>query len=124
MPVYEYACGKCGHEFEAEQRITEPPLKTCPRCRARKLKRLISQTSFVLKGSGWYADLYSSKAKPETETPRTRSPTRPPRSPRRPATARPPQPTSGDGAAPPSDPKPKKKREGKPGKSKGSKAAA
>ena len=66
MPVYEYACSKCGHEFEAEQRITEPPLKTCPRCRARKLKRLISQTSFVLKGSGWYADLYSSKAKPES----------------------------------------------------------
>ena len=66
MPVYEYACSKCGHEFEAEQRITEEPLKTCPRCRARKLKRLISQTSFVLKGSGWYADLYASKAKPES----------------------------------------------------------
>jgi putative FmdB family regulatory protein len=60
MPVYEYACEKCGHEFEAEQRITEAPLKTCPRCRARKVRRLISQTSFVLKGGGWYSDLYSS----------------------------------------------------------------
>src|SRR5262245_10243765 len=67
MPVYVYACEKCGHEFEAEQRITEDPLKTCPRCRARKLKRLISQTSFVLKGGGWYADLYSSKGKSESK---------------------------------------------------------
>ncbi len=66
MPVYEYACEKCGHEFEAEQRITEDPLKTCPKCRARKLKRLISQTSFVLKGGGWYADLYASKSGKDT----------------------------------------------------------
>ncbi len=63
MPIYEYACGKCGHEFEAEQRITEDPIKTCPECRSRKVKKLISQTSFVLKGSGWYSDLYSSPGK-------------------------------------------------------------
>ena len=60
MPIYEYLCGKCDHEFEREQRITDPPLKTCPECRSRKLKKLISRTSFVLKGSGWYSDLYSS----------------------------------------------------------------
>lgn len=60
MPIYEYACDKCGHEFEAEQRITDAPLKSCPACRGRKVRRLISQTSFVLKGSGWYSDLYSS----------------------------------------------------------------
>ncbi len=61
MPTYEYACEKCGHEFEREQRITEDPVKTCPECRARKVRRLISNTSFVLKGSGWYSDLYSSQ---------------------------------------------------------------
>jgi putative FmdB family regulatory protein len=61
MPIYEYACDKCDHEFEAEQRITDPPVKTCPECRGRKVRRLISRTSFVLKGSGWYSDLYSSK---------------------------------------------------------------
>jgi putative FmdB family regulatory protein len=60
MPIYEYACDKCGHEFEAEQRITDAPLKSCPACRGRKVRRLISRTSFVLKGSGWYSDLYSS----------------------------------------------------------------
>jgi putative FmdB family regulatory protein len=64
MPIYEYLCEKCGHEFEREQRITEDPVKTCPECRAKKVRRLISRTAFVLKGSGWYSDLYSS-AKPE-----------------------------------------------------------
>jgi putative FmdB family regulatory protein len=63
MPIYEYLCEKCGHEFEREQRITEDPVKTCPKCRAKKVRRLISRTGFVLKGSGWYSDLYSS-AKP------------------------------------------------------------
>jgi putative FmdB family regulatory protein len=60
MPTYEYQCEKCGHEFEREQRITEDPVKTCPSCRARKVRRLISRTAFVLKGSGWYSDLYAS----------------------------------------------------------------
>ena len=60
MPIYEYACAGCDSEFEIEQRITDDPVKTCPKCRSRKVKRLISQTSFVLKGGGWYADAYSS----------------------------------------------------------------
>jgi putative FmdB family regulatory protein len=66
MPIYEYLCDKCEREFEAEQRITEDPIRSCPHCRSRKVRRLISQTSFVLKGSGWYSDLYSSsKSKSE-----------------------------------------------------------
>jgi putative FmdB family regulatory protein len=60
MPIYEYRCEKCGHEFEREQRITEPAIKRCPACKSQKAKRLISNTSFVLKGAGWYKDLYSS----------------------------------------------------------------
>jgi len=60
MPIYEYACEKCGHEFEREQRITDAPVKTCPACRSRKVRRLISRTAFVLKGGGWYSDLYAS----------------------------------------------------------------
>lgn len=60
MPVYEYICKACDHEFEREQRITDSPVKKCPQCGAMKAKRLISRTSFVLKGGGWYSDLYSS----------------------------------------------------------------
>jgi putative FmdB family regulatory protein len=60
MPTYEYMCQKCEHEFEREQRISDPAVKTCPKCKARRVKKLISRTSFVLKGGGWHSDLYAS----------------------------------------------------------------
>jgi putative FmdB family regulatory protein len=63
MPTYEYVCKACNHEFEKEQRISDAPLKTCPQCKAKQAKRLISRTSFHLKGGGWYSDLYSSTGK-------------------------------------------------------------
>ena len=56
MPIYEYTCKKCGN-FEAMQRITEDPLKKCPTCGA-KVTKLISQSAFHLKGSGWYMTDY------------------------------------------------------------------
>jgi putative FmdB family regulatory protein len=64
VPIYEYECAKCG-EFEITQRITDPTLKKCPTCKG-KVKRLISTTSFQLKGSGWYVTDYgkSGGAKP------------------------------------------------------------
>ena len=58
MPFYEYRCGKCAHEFEQMQRITDPPVHKCPKCGKKAVERLISRTSFVLKGSGWYATDY------------------------------------------------------------------
>jgi putative FmdB family regulatory protein len=57
MPIYEYECEKCG-EFEQMQRITDPPLARCPTCK-RKIRRLISNTSFQLKGTGWYVTDYA-----------------------------------------------------------------
>ena len=72
MPIYEYACKACGHEFEREQRISEAPIKKCPSCGALKARRQISRTSFVLKGGGWYNDLYGAaklaKTGPEDAT--------------------------------------------------------
>jgi putative FmdB family regulatory protein len=59
MPIYEYRCPKCG-EFEQMQRITDPPLQRCPTCR-KKLTKLISSTSFQLKGAGWYVTDYANK---------------------------------------------------------------
>ena len=63
MPIYEYRCRKCGKQFEYMQRMSEGPKRKCEECGALALERLISSTSFQLKGSGWYKDLYSS-AKP------------------------------------------------------------
>ncbi len=57
MPIYEYRCAKCG-TFEVTQGIKEPGLKRCPTCKG-KVERLLSATSFVLKGSGWYATDYA-----------------------------------------------------------------
>jgi putative FmdB family regulatory protein len=57
MPIYEYCCKNCG-VFEVTQRITENPLAACPTCEG-EVHRLISLTSFVLKGNGWYATDYA-----------------------------------------------------------------
>ncbi|MDD9304210.1 MAG: zinc ribbon domain-containing protein [Desulfobacter sp.] len=57
MPVYEYQCQECGRIEEAFQRISAPPLEVCPHCSGR-LKKLISQSSFHLKGTGWYVTDY------------------------------------------------------------------
>ncbi len=59
MPTYEYSCTSCG-TFDVEQRITEPALDTCDKC-GGPVKRLISRSSFALRGGGWYADGYASK---------------------------------------------------------------
>jgi len=59
MPIYEYACLKCRKHHEIMQKITEAPLTICPSC-GGSMKKLISNTSFVLKGTGWYATDYAS----------------------------------------------------------------
>jgi putative FmdB family regulatory protein len=59
MPVYEYRCQKCG-DFEITQKITDKPLAKCPTCKS-KVKKLISNTSFQLKGTGWYITDYARK---------------------------------------------------------------
>jgi putative FmdB family regulatory protein len=62
MPTYEYGCEACGHEWEETQRITEAAKEVCPKCAERKAHRLISGgTNFILKGGGWYSDLYASQ---------------------------------------------------------------
>lgn len=61
MPIYEYKCQKCGYEFEQLQKATEEPLHTCPECGKKKLVKLISNTSFQLKGSGWYVTDFKDK---------------------------------------------------------------
>jgi putative FmdB family regulatory protein len=58
MPIYEYECEKCGR-FEVMQKITEDALTECIKCKS-PVHRLVSLSSFALKGGGWYKDLYSS----------------------------------------------------------------
>lgn len=54
MPIYEYRCDKCGHEFETIQKISEAPLETCPECAENGLRKKVSAAGFRLKGGGWY----------------------------------------------------------------------
>ena len=66
MPIYEYQCNKCG-VIEVTQRITEKALSKCPTCKS-KVKRLISNTSFQLKGTGWYITDYARKGQTNGES--------------------------------------------------------
>ena len=61
MPIYEYQCKKCGHQTELWQKFSDPPLARCERCNG-KMKKLISQSTFHLKGGGWYVTDYASKS--------------------------------------------------------------
>jgi putative FmdB family regulatory protein len=61
MPIYEYECTKCGSIEEAWQKFSDRPLETCKHCSGR-LHKLISQSSFHLKGTGWYATDYANKS--------------------------------------------------------------
>jgi len=60
MPVYEYECGSCGGRFEVMQKFSDPEMTTCRLCGASPVRKVLSPTAFVLKGSGWYATDYAS----------------------------------------------------------------
>ena len=69
MPTYEYACSSCNNEWEFEQSIKDNAITECPKCHQQTAKRQISRgTGFILKGSGWYSDLYSSSSNKPAET--------------------------------------------------------
>jgi len=54
MPIYEYRCDNCAHEFETIQKVADEPLKTCPACSEEALRKKVSAAGFRLKGGGWY----------------------------------------------------------------------
>ncbi|PON16259.1 hypothetical protein C2W62_19470 [Candidatus Entotheonella serta] len=61
MPIYEYRCLDCDHEFERMQKFSDPPLETCPSCEGT-VQKLISRSTFHLKGNGWYVTDYARKS--------------------------------------------------------------
>jgi putative FmdB family regulatory protein len=82
MPVYTYRCENCGVQFEKHQSFTDNPLKTCPECKKKALKKVITPTKVIFKGSGFYATDHkspsgnsdSSKKTTETKTETTPKP--------------------------------------------------
>ena len=62
MPIYEYECTSCGNVEEALQKFSDKPLKECKHC-SGKLHKLVSQSTFHLKGTGWYVTDYANKSK-------------------------------------------------------------
>ena len=62
MPTYGYRCRSCGNEFEILQKISDPPLKTCPKC-AGKLDKMVYAAGIIYKGSGYYNTDYKSGSK-------------------------------------------------------------
>jgi len=84
MPIYTYRCENCGVQFERQQTFDDAPLKTCPECRKKALKKVITPTRIIFKGSGFYATDHkspsgagttkksesseSNETKPETKT--------------------------------------------------------
>ncbi len=67
MPIYEYKCNECGYHFEKMQKISDEPLKDCPKCQG-KVEKQWSLSGFQLKGEGWYLTDYAKKNSPEKVT--------------------------------------------------------
>jgi len=80
MPVYEYECDSCGKTFEVQQRMADAPLTSCPEC-SGNVKKVMSMSSFQLKGGGWYADGYASARKDTGTITTTSAPASPPPAP-------------------------------------------
>ena len=68
MPVYTYRCENCGVQFERHQSFTDAPLKTCPECRKKALKKVITPTKIIFKGSGFYATDHKSPSGDSSKT--------------------------------------------------------
>jgi putative FmdB family regulatory protein len=67
MPIYEYKCQKCGRQYEVFQGISDPELKSCKFCKGN-VHKLVSLSSFSLKGSGWYTTDYAGKKAQASKT--------------------------------------------------------
>lgn len=65
MPIYGYRCGNCGHEFEVLQKMSDAPLKTCPKC-SGQLAKMVYAAGIVYKGSGYYSTDYQKGGKAAT----------------------------------------------------------
>lgn len=68
MPIYEYKCNACNHRFEKLRKITDEPLKDCPKCNQPAVTKLVSAAGFKLTGTGWYETDFKNKPKPGKST--------------------------------------------------------
>lgn len=68
MPIYEYQCNACQHQFEVVQKMADAAITLCPNCQKNTAVRLVSAAAFQLKGTGWYATDFKDKGKPKTAT--------------------------------------------------------
>lgn len=77
MPVYTYRCENCGVQFERQQSFTDAPLKTCPECRKKALKKIITSTKIIFKGSGFYATDHKSRSGESTTSKKSSTESKP-----------------------------------------------
>lgn len=68
MPIYEYRCDACGHELDELQKLSDAPLKECPKCGKPALVKQVTAAAFHLKGGGWYATDFKGGPKKEEKT--------------------------------------------------------
>ena len=69
MPLYEYRCEACSHQFEVIQKFSDEPIAVCPKCGSGPVAKLRSSPAFQFKGTGWYITDYAQKGKSGGDAP-------------------------------------------------------
>ncbi len=100
MPIYEYVCQGCEHRFEIKQKMSDPPVTTCPRCE-QPVTKVISAPAIMFKGTGWYVTDYSDKMKPPGQSESAGKPSNGQPEPKKEQTALPTAPTAGSSESAP-----------------------
>ncbi len=73
MPTYDYVCDKCGYKFELLQKMSDKPIKVCPKCKGKVSRLIGAGAGLIFKGTGFYITDYKNKSQSKDKPTKSKS---------------------------------------------------